>query len=224
MASACLLSWMLFERRCSARHAQLLQVCENIAEGRLNNKLSLYGKGETGRLERVLAYMQVHLKVVIDELQMTAQELDADSDILQDTMHGIYQKMEIGNQSVEQMSAGIEQLSTAIEQVAQNAERTASLSAHSRDSIHASTEDMNLAHARSQQAVQSVEDAQRTIHSLSDAIASISKVTQTIHEIADQTNLLALNAAIEAARAKRKWPRLRRGGRRGTQVGRTDQS
>ncbi|WP_293762386.1 PAS domain-containing methyl-accepting chemotaxis protein [uncultured Aquitalea sp.] len=196
-----LAGWFAYESHLRQRQRDLLDACEAIAEGHLENTLSIQKAGDSGRLESTLAYMQVHLKVVIDELQMTARALNEDGKQLRASMQGLHEQMDAGNQSVEQMSAAIEQLSTSIEQVAQGAVRSAELSVASRQTIEQSTEDMSLAYRQSQEATQTVLSAENIINSLSDAISGISQVTQTIHDIAEQTNLLALNAAIEAARA-----------------------
>ncbi|SMF13697.1 methyl-accepting chemotaxis protein [Pseudogulbenkiania subflava] len=196
-----LAGWVVFERQRAGRFARLRAVCHDIAEGRLNNELAIHRLGECGDLEETLAYMQVHLKVMIDELQMNARSLAAGTGDMNDSLNDIRQRMEAGNHSVTQMSSAIEQLSSSIEQVAQHASDTSQLSARSRDAIQSGEQEMARSRSCSLDAAQAVETAQDTIRSLSDAINAIGQVTQTIHDIAEQTNLLALNAAIEAARA-----------------------
>jgi aerotaxis receptor len=196
-----LAGWVGFERHRAGRFARLGAVCHDIAEGKLNNELAIHRLGECGELEETLAYMQVHLKVVLDDLQMNARALAAGTGTMNDSLNDIQQRMEAGNHSVTQMSAAIEQLSSSIEQVAQHAGDTSQLSARSREAIQAGEQEMARSRSCSLDAAQAVETAQDTIRSLSDAISAISLVTQTIHDIAEQTNLLALNAAIEAARA-----------------------
>ncbi|OWY38512.1 chemotaxis protein [Xenophilus sp. AP218F] len=201
LAAATVAGWLGFERWRGRRQDALLQVCERIAEGHLDNELSIRGAGEAGRLESTLAHMQVHLKVIIDELQMTSRQLDRDAGHLQGSIAGIYQRMAASADNMERMSAAIQQLSASIEQVAQNAGNTSAISQDASLTIEASSQEMERARALSQAAGQTVATAQDTIASLSSAIANVGLVTQTIHDIAEQTNLLALNAAIEAARA-----------------------
>ncbi|POA97809.1 chemotaxis protein [Chromobacterium sinusclupearum] len=193
--------WQGFELWRGQRQRQLLQACENIAEGRLDQPLSINGRGESGRLESALACMQVHLKVVIDELQMTARDLEQDAKHLNGTLHGVVERVAAGAGNVDSMCAAIEQLSSSIEQVASHAGDTAKLSQSSSATLSHSAGQMALASELSAATVNTVNRAQDSIQSLTGSIGSINQVAQAIHEIAEQTNLLALNAAIEAARA-----------------------
>ncbi|SCK20448.1 PAS domain-containing methyl-accepting chemotaxis protein [Vogesella sp. LIG4] len=198
LASGC---WWLLERSRRREQQQLLTACANIAEGRLTNPLGIDTAGELGQLEAALAHMQVHLKVTLDDVQLTAREVAADTGRMQHAIEGIYQRMEAANDSMLQMSSSVEELSTTIEQVSQNAALTAELSLRSQQQLQHSSQEMAAACQRGNQAAGTVENTQAIIEELSGAINNIIRVTQTIHDIADQTNLLALNAAIEAARA-----------------------
>lgn len=193
--------WLWFEHNRAGALQALLKVCDHIAEGRLTAPLEINGRGDCGRLETALATMQVQLKVVIDDLQMTARQVADGSARTRGALEEILRRTEAGNLNVTEMSAAVEELSASIEQVAQNAGDTASLSETSRDTIVSGTRQLDVVRQRTLDAARAVEDAQTRISALSQAISNISRVTQTIHDIADQTNLLALNAAIEAARA-----------------------
>ncbi|MFD2449757.1 methyl-accepting chemotaxis protein [Vogesella fluminis] len=204
ITAACVLntvSWLLVEQRRKYHARRLNDVCQHIAEGRLTNELSINRAGEQGYLEATLAYMQVHLKVMLDELQMTASAQAAETVKMQHRIAELFERMEAGNDSVNQISSAIEELSASIEQVAGHAEETARLSIDTSSNVAQSCADMSTSQQRTLAASQSVEQAQHIITDLASAIDSITQVTQTIHDIADQTNLLALNAAIEAARA-----------------------
>ncbi|POZ61777.1 methyl-accepting chemotaxis protein [Chromobacterium alticapitis] len=196
-----LATWQGFEVWRGRHQHKLLQACENIAEGRLDQALSIAGRGESGRLESALACMQVHLKVVIDELQMTALDLEQDARQLNDTLHGVVARVAAGADNLDSMCAAIAQLSGSIEQVASHAEDTAKLSHASSSTLRHGAAQMAQSKEMGAATVQTVNGAQDSIHSLTGAIGNISQVAQTIRDIAEQTNLLALNAAIEAARA-----------------------
>ncbi|WP_174874719.1 methyl-accepting chemotaxis protein [Vogesella oryzae] len=193
--------WLWLEQRRRREQRRLLTACANIAEGKLTNALAIDAAGELGELETALAYMQVHLKVMLDDVQLTARELAGDTDRMQHAIADIYQRMAAGNNSVLQMSASIEQLSASIEQVSQNAAETAELSLRSQQQLQLGAAEMETAYQRGTAAAGAVESTQGVITELTTAINGITVVTQTIHDIAEQTNLLALNAAIEAARA-----------------------
>ncbi|QEL54376.1 methyl-accepting chemotaxis protein [Chromobacterium paludis] len=196
-----LLLWQGFELWRGRHQRQLLLTCERIAEGRLDQTLAIYGRGESGRLESALACMQVHLKVVIDELQMTARDLEQDAWQLNGTLGGVVDRVAAGSGNVDSMCAAIEQLSSSIGQVASHAEDTAQLSQSSSTTLRHSTGLMAQARELGDATVHTVNSAQHSIQSLTGVIGNISQVAQAIHDIAEQTNLLALNAAIEAARA-----------------------
>ncbi|MDC7705030.1 methyl-accepting chemotaxis protein [Vogesella indigofera] len=194
-------SWLFVEQRRKYHARRLNDACLHIAEGRLTNELAINRAGEQGQLEATLAYMQVHLKVMLDELQMTARAQADETMHMQQRIAELFNRMAAGNESVSQISSAVEELSASIEQVAGHAEETARLSIDTSSSVAQSNADMNTSQQRTLAASQSVEQAQHIITDLASAIDSITQVTQTIHDIADQTNLLALNAAIEAARA-----------------------
>ncbi|KZE25363.1 methyl-accepting chemotaxis protein [Crenobacter luteus] len=193
--------WLGVERRRHARVARLLDACGAIAEGRLANPLPVGRRGETGRLETELAHMQVHLKVVIDDLQRAARSLAGDAAALRATSEDIHRRVEAGNGGVAQMSAAIEELSCSVEQVAGTAADTAAQSLDARGALEAGLEAMARANEGARETGRAVATAQDSIASLAGAIAAINRVSDTIRDIAGQTNLLALNAAIEAARA-----------------------
>lgn len=193
--------WQATEHKLHRRTMRLVHACNQIAEGRLNNELSTCARGALGAVETALAGMQVHIKVVVDDLQMASRTLSAGSEGLLDALNGIYQRMENSTRSLTDMSATTEELSASIESVASHATETAAITSESCAVIEAGAEEMSRARSQGEDATQAIGRAEETILSLSEAIAGISSVTKTIHEIADQTNLLALNAAIEAARA-----------------------
>ena len=192
---------MLYERKRVRKTTNLMGICHGIAEGKLSYNMAIGQGGEHGLLEEALACMQVNLKVMIDDLQMSAKALADGSIEVENRLQSIYRRMEAGNDRLTEMSAAIEQLSASIEQVAQHADETSQLSTDSRTAMLTSEAEMEKAQINGTQAAQAVANAQANIQSLAEAISAISSVSNAIRDIADQTNLLALNAAIEAARA-----------------------
>jgi len=195
------LLWMVLDRQRRQQQTVLLHACRDIARGKLTNNLSINRAGDMGRIEAALAYMQVNLKVMLDNLQMSAQLQARNAGRVGQAMNELFGHIGESTDAVTQMGASVEELSASIEQVSANADNTARLSQNTRESLLQSVGEIAGTRDRNLAAAQAVEAAQNTIRELSDAIGSISLVTQTIHDIADQTNLLALNAAIEAARA-----------------------
>jgi methyl-accepting chemotaxis protein len=82
--------------------------------------------------------------------------------------------------NVQSISAAAEEMSSCIAEISQQVTRTSDIAKN---------------------AVEDVEDSERTIQELSVNAEKIGEVVQLIEKIAEQTNILALNATIEAARA-----------------------
>ncbi len=195
------LCWLVLDGQRRQHQRALLRACRDIARGRLTNNLSIHRAGDLGRIEAALAYMQVNLKVMLDNLQTSAHLQARNAGSVEQAVNALLNHIGESSHAVTQMGAAVEQLSASIEQVSVNAENTARLSQRTRESLQLNVDDIAGSRQRNVAAAQAVDAAQHTIRQLSSAIGSISLVTQTIHDIADQTNLLALNAAIEAARA-----------------------
>lgn len=159
--------FLLLNRSREQHQNRLLTACLNIAEGKLTNKLDIDRAGEQGQLEAALAYMQVHLKVMLDELQMTARAQANETASIQQRIEDLCQRMEAGNENVREVSAAVEELSSSIEIVAQNADDTARISHKTGELMQTSTNEMNTSRERTLAASQAVEQAQNIIANLS---------------------------------------------------------
>lgn len=169
-------------------------VLEEVAQGRLDQRLGLTSRDETGR-------MGAALDATLDRLGDALRSIDGSSHSLASasqelsavatqmtasarssaTQAGVVDEAgaEV-SQHLQSVATGTEEMTASIGEIAQNATRAAEVAS---------------------QAVEVVGDADRTMVKLGESSAQVGSVVKAISSIAAQTNLLALNATIEAARA-----------------------
>ena len=174
---------------------------DRISQGNLTDEINISGRDEAGLVLTQLAAMQVHLKVMLDEIQAAAKGIEAQSARVE------LQTASVANQSEQQrdratsVAAATQEFSESVAEVASSAGQTASAAENAQVQVQEAQASMQLSTAATGRVVEAVQSSSRTIGDLDKAISKIGGITQVIKEIADQTNLLALNAAIEAARA-----------------------
>jgi aerotaxis receptor len=174
---------------------------ERIAEGVLTDEIDTSGKDEAGLLMCALAAMQVHLKVILDEVRQVSVALDDESRKLSQDMDQVVVQSEQQQDRVQGTAAATEELTQSVAEVASSVDSTAQAAAKSKSLVAESTRSMDSSMEATSRVVGAVQSSSATIGELNRAIEKIGIITNTIREIAEQTNLLALNAAIEAARA-----------------------
>ncbi len=174
---------------------------DRIAEGKLTNEIDISGRDEAGTLLNSLAGMQVHLKVMLDEITLATNGIEVRCQQLNSQMFEVVEHSDEQRDKVMQVSAAMEEVSQSVSEVADSAEQTASAAVGSQAIVSNSTSQMAKSMDATSRVVEAVQSSSSTITDLNQAIQRIGEITQTIKDIADQTNLLALNAAIEAARA-----------------------
>ena len=174
---------------------------EAIAEGNLTNEIDTSGRDEAGQLLCSLAIMQVHLKVILDEVRHVSLSLDEESHRLFNEMDRVFKQSVQQQDRVQGTAAATEELTRSVAEVASSINSTAQAAAKSKQLVAESTKSMDSSMDATSRVVGAVHSSSTTIGDLNRAIEKIGVITNTIREIAEQTNLLALNAAIEAARA-----------------------
>jgi len=174
---------------------------DRIAEGVLTDEIDISGNDEAGRLMCALASMQVHLKVILDEVRLVSMALDEQSRSLTRDMNQVVEQSMQQQDRVQGTAAATEELTQSVAEVAASVDSTANAAARSKTLVGESTASMSSSMEATSRVVGAVQDSSATINDLNHAIQKIGVITNTIREIAEQTNLLALNAAIEAARA-----------------------
>ena len=181
--------------------AKIIRVFDQIAEGNLANPIEIGGRDEPGRVLTSLACMQVHLKVILDEVNLASSMVEARTVQLQNEVGQVVVRSREQSDRILQISATMEEMSASVREVADSAGGAAAAAGHTQEVVESGNTQMNRSMEATSRVVQAVQSSGATITELSQSIQKIGAITQAIKEIADQTNLLALNAAIEAARA-----------------------
>ena len=174
---------------------------DQIAQGNLTDQIDIDGRDEAGRVLTQLAAMQVHLKVMLDEIQSAAKSIEAQSGQVERQTASVADQSEQQRDRAASVAAATEEFSQSVREVASSAGQTASAAENAQVQVHEAQSSMQKSTAATGRVVEAVQSSSRDIADLNQAIAKIGGISQVIKEIADQTNLLALNAAIEAARA-----------------------
>lgn len=174
---------------------------DRMSQGNLTDQIDIAGRDEAGRVLTQLAAMQVHLKVMLDEIGTAAKAIEGQSARVEQQTSLVAAQSEQQRDRAASVAAATEEFSQSVREVASSAEQTASAAENAQTQVHDAQASMEKSSAATGRVVEAVQSSSRTIGDLDQAIAKIGGITQVIKEIADQTNLLALNAAIEAARA-----------------------
>jgi aerotaxis receptor len=172
-----------------------------ISEGDLTEEIDISGRNEVGLVLTSLAATQVHLKVMLDEINAAAAAIEQQSYLVEAETGSVAEKSEQQRDRVQSVAAATEEFSQSVREVADSAGGTASAAETAQTEVATSHASMTQSMAATERVVAAVQTSSQAITELDSAIAKIGTISQTIKEIADQTNLLALNAAIEAARA-----------------------
>ncbi len=180
---------------------RVIEHFDRISQGNLTDQIDIAGRDEAGRVLTQLAAMQVHLKVMLDEIQSAAKAIEAQSARVEWQTASVADQSEQQRDSAASVAAATEEFSQSVREVASSAGQTASAAESAQTQVHEAQASMQKSTTANSRVVEAVQSSSRTIADLDQAIAKIGGITQVIKEIADQTNLLALNAAIEAARA-----------------------
>ncbi|MCX8018278.1 MAG: methyl-accepting chemotaxis protein, partial [Rhodocyclaceae bacterium] len=174
---------------------------ERISQGLLTDEIDITNRSEVGRILTRLAEMQVQLKVMIDEIQHAASEVEQQSSQIDTQIAGIVTYSKEQHESAMTVAAATEQFSQSVTEVAAAAGQAAGAAENAKEEVEAAQQSMKASTLATERVVEAVRSSSQAIANLNQAVAKIGDISQVIKEIADQTNLLALNAAIEAARA-----------------------
>jgi methyl-accepting chemotaxis protein len=160
--------------------SQCVSVAESMAEGRLDIKIEIPNKDETGRMLASMRAMLEKLERIVSDVKPAADNVFAGSQELSINAGELSQRAAEQASSAEEVSSSVEQMVANIRQNSDNAQQTERI------------------------ALKAADDAREGGHAVAETVTAMKEIAQKIsivEEISRQTNLLALNAAIEAARA-----------------------
>ncbi|MDD5240790.1 MAG: methyl-accepting chemotaxis protein [Sulfuricella sp.] len=180
---------------------QANEIFDRIAQGDLRNEIDISSRNEVGQLLCAMASMQVHLKVMLDEITVASTAIEQRSGHLKGQMFEVVEHSEHQHDRVQEVAAAVEEVSQSVTEVSESAKEAAAAAATSQEMVLRSNSQMDKGMEASGRVVESVRASSATVLELFQSISKVGDITRVIKEIADQTNLLALNAAIEAARA-----------------------
>ncbi|MGA7778019.1 MAG: methyl-accepting chemotaxis protein [Paraburkholderia sp.] len=164
-----------------------VQVARRIAEGQLENELSIQSKDEFGHLLGALKQMDTQLAEIARGIKSSSESIMiASSEIASGNMD-LSSRTEEQAASLEETAASMEELTATVKQNSENARQATTLAGNASevaDKGNAVVETMLV-----------------TMGEITASSAKIADITTLIEGIAFQTNILALNAAVEAARA-----------------------
>ena len=174
-------------RSISRSLAEAMRVANNIAGGKLNNRIERISGDEVGRLLQSLADMDAKLAEVVQDVRAGSESVSTAARQIAQGNDDLSQRTQEQASSLEETAASMEQMTATVKQNAENAS-------------HAN----QLARGAREQAEHGGAVVSKTVEAMGAISASSQKIADIvglIDEIAFQTNLLALNAAVEAARA-----------------------
>lgn len=158
-----------------------------MSEGDLSVRMAGDFKGAFGTLENNLNKTVTRLEELVGDIQITSQEINANTVTIADDARALSQRTESQAASLEETAATMEEMSSTIRNNAENAQTATGL---------ASDTERNA-----DQGGTVVREAVNAMARIEESSEKMSQIISVIDSIAFQTNLLALNAAVEAARA-----------------------
>ncbi|WP_296972192.1 methyl-accepting chemotaxis protein [Tepidanaerobacter sp. EBM-38] len=193
----------------------LLHVTQSVANNDLTSVVKLKDNTEIGALAASFDTMTLHLKSLVQEVIVAAENLSASAEELASGAEQSSLSAQQVAEAVEQIAVGandqakkLEEISEVVNQlvisngnVEENARSTASSAENMTQRAQESQQKIRLSKDKMDSIKTSVDDSNQIMEELDVKLREIGNITSIISEIVDQTNLLALNASIEAARA-----------------------
>lgn len=188
MAAVILIMANIYLVRCLMKPlAELKQYLLSIADGNLNNHITLFGNNCVGQLYPLIATLQKNNAEIVSSIRICTGDLHKQTRTLSDENSALAARTKQGAAAVVETAASMEELSAAVGLNADNAVTASEMA--------------RKASGSAQETCEMVVRVKNTMAETEAASIKINDITTIINAIAFQTNILALNASVEAARA-----------------------
>jgi len=191
---------------------KLTEVADRIADGNLDETISIGSSDEIGQLAAAFNQMtQVIVKNLKSEIDKSARLIQSVKEAIQQLSSSANEIMAISAQqasgatqqasAVQEATTTSEEIAVTAKQVAENSLRVEGLAEQASQASNHGVQAVDSAVGGMGQLKQQVQSIAEAMLDLGENSQKIGGIIDIIDEISDQTNLLALNAAIEAAGA-----------------------
>lgn len=194
---------------------EILEFSKKLSNGILNKSINIKNNDEISAIGKMLNHASDSIKVLINEIMHSTEEMGASSEELSAATQEISSMMSSVNESTNQIAQGSQNLSSITEEISASSQEMSEsvhkLSNQANEASKSSNEVKKRAANIKQKASKSLENGkiiyeekrENILKAIEDGkvVSEVKTMAASIADIADQTNLLALNAAIEAARA-----------------------
>lgn len=202
------------------------EVADSIAQGRIDNKVTVDREDEIGKLQKSFEAMQITLTASVECLEKIAEgdlTVQANPQSEQDALGMALKKLlERNSQMLGEIRIAAQNVSSGAQQIAEGASALAagsteqaatveefsatiaSLKEQADESAQMAMETRNEIEKVGtvmQDGLNSMEQMNQAMAAIDESSRQIANIIKVIDDIAFKTNILALNAAIEAARA-----------------------
>ncbi|SDH97121.1 methyl-accepting chemotaxis protein [Propionivibrio dicarboxylicus] len=191
----------LIVKQISRNLSNAVSIAQRVANGKLDNEITIDTADETGQLLSSMSEMQEKLHQILREIEDSSRNMGQSAFQVASISNEISeasQEQESNSGNVEAAMQQVHQISTEVQaqavEASDHSDRVEKLAREGIGNVRQSIHQL-------EETTQRVNRASGEIQELEKFAELIQNIVKVIKEIAEQTNLLALNAAIEAARA-----------------------